>query len=77
MHHLARQLRPRVGVQVVTQWDARRTDWLWGTTLDAPKEAATYEVDGRQYVVVAAGGGSFLASPPGTKLVAFALPAAP
>ena len=46
MHHLARQLRPRVGVQVVTQWDARRTDWLWGTTLDAPKEAATYEVDG-------------------------------
>jgi glucose dehydrogenase len=32
--------------------------------------------DGRQYVVVAAGGGSYLASPPGTKLVAFALPAA-
>jgi competence protein ComEA len=30
--------------------------------------------DGRQYVVVAAGGGSFLNSPPGTKIVAFALP---
>jgi quinoprotein glucose dehydrogenase len=30
--------------------------------------------DGRQYVVVAAGGGSFLGSPTGTKIVAFALP---
>ena len=32
--------------------------------------------DGRQYVVVAAGGGSFLGSPNGTKIVAFALPEA-
>jgi len=46
MHQLARHLMPRVGVQVVTQWDARRTDWLWGTTLHAPKESATYVVDG-------------------------------
>jgi hypothetical protein len=29
--------------------------------------------DQRQYVVIAAGGGSFLAFPPGTKVVAFAL----
>jgi glycosyltransferase involved in cell wall biosynthesis len=46
MHRLARQLRPRIGVQVVTQWDARRTDWLWGTTLRGPREAITYEIDG-------------------------------
>ncbi len=32
--------------------------------------------DGRQYVVVAAGGGSYLNSPPGTKITAFAVPAA-
>jgi quinoprotein glucose dehydrogenase len=32
--------------------------------------------DGRQYVVVAAGGGSVLVSSPGTKIVAFALPRA-
>ena len=29
--------------------------------------------DGRQYVVVAAGGGSFLGAAPGSKIVAFAL----
>lgn len=46
MHHLARELMPRLGMQVVTQWDTQRTDWLWGTTLDAPALAATYEVDG-------------------------------
>ena len=32
--------------------------------------------DGRQYVVVAAGGGSFLGAAPGSKIVAFALPRA-
>jgi glucose dehydrogenase len=31
--------------------------------------------NGRQYVVIAAGGGSFLGAPPGTKVVAFSLPA--
>jgi len=30
--------------------------------------------DRRQYVVVAAGGGSFLGAAPGSKIVAFALP---
>ena len=30
--------------------------------------------DGRQYVVVAAGGGSFLGAPPGSNILAFALP---
>ena len=30
--------------------------------------------DGRQYVVVAAGGGSFLGATAGSKIIAFALP---
>jgi quinoprotein glucose dehydrogenase len=52
---------------------------LWDTELEASAHGVpmTYlGKDGRQYVAVAAGGGSYLASPPGTKLVAFALPAA-
>ena len=50
---------------------------LWETTLDASAHAIPMTFmgkDGRQYVVVAAGGGSFLGSPTGTKIVAFALP---
>jgi quinoprotein glucose dehydrogenase len=48
---------------------------LWQTTLPAAGNAtpSTYEVDGRQYVVIAAGGGKSPA-PPGGSLVAFALP---
>ncbi len=50
---------------------------LWETKLDASAHAIPMTFmgkDGRQYVVVAGGGGSFLVSPPGTKIVAFALP---
>jgi quinoprotein glucose dehydrogenase len=48
---------------------------LWQTTLPAAGNAtpATYEVNGRQYVVIAAGGGKSPA-PSGGSLVAFALP---
>lgn len=46
MHQLARQLVARHAVQVVTQWDAPRTDWLVGTTLCAPRQARAYELDG-------------------------------
>ena len=35
---------------------------------------ATYSVDGRQFVVIAAGGGGRLGTPPGDAMVAFALP---
>lgn len=52
---------------------------LWDTELEASAHGLpiTYlGKDGRQYVVVAAGGGSYLNSPAGSKLVAFALPAA-
>lgn len=48
---------------------------LWETTLPAAGNAtpATYEVDGRQYVVIAAGGGKW-GAPSGGSYVAFALP---
>ena len=58
-------------------FDSQTGRQLW----EVPLEASAHSVpmsflgkDGRQYVVVAAGGGSFLGSPPGTKIVAFALP---
>jgi len=60
-------------------FDARSGTQLWEAALEASAHDVpmTYLApNGRQYVVVAAGGGSYLASPPGTKLVAFALPGA-
>jgi quinoprotein glucose dehydrogenase len=49
---------------------------LWQTTLPFPGNATpvTYEVDGRQYVVIAAGGGKLLNRPSGGVYVAYALP---
>ncbi len=49
---------------------------LWETTLPFAGNAtpATYAVNGRQYVVIAAGGGKDLKSPSGGVYVAFALP---
>ena len=52
---------------------------LWEVPLDAPAHSVPMTFmgkDRRQYVVVAAGGGGYLQSPAGTKLVAFALPTA-
>ena len=48
---------------------------LWETTLPAAGNAtpATYEMDGRQFVVIAAGGGKS-GAPSGGSYVAFALP---
>ncbi|MGH2522049.1 MAG: glycosyltransferase family 4 protein, partial [Anaerolineales bacterium] len=46
MHQLACQFKTRHTVQVVTHWDMQRTDWLLGTTLNSPREAKTYEIDG-------------------------------
>jgi competence ComEA-like helix-hairpin-helix protein len=60
-------------------FDARSGRQLWEAALDASAHDVpmTYLApNGRQYVVVAAGGGSYLGSPPGTKIVAFALPGA-
>ncbi len=50
---------------------------LWETRLDASAHATPMTFmgrDGRQYVVIAAGGDGLLVSPPGSKIVAFALP---
>jgi quinoprotein glucose dehydrogenase len=58
-------------------FDSRTGKQLWEVELEASAHAVPMTFlgkDGRQYVVVAAGGGSFLASPAGSKILAFALP---
>jgi quinoprotein glucose dehydrogenase len=56
-------------------FDARTGKLLWQATLPAAGNAtpAIYAVDGRQYVVIAAGGGKW-GAPSGGTYVAFALP---
>jgi quinoprotein glucose dehydrogenase len=57
--------------------DARNGAELWREKLDAPAHSipSTYMArDGKQYVVVPAGGGGFLRSPTADTLIAFALP---
>ena len=56
-------------------FDAKTGKVLWETTLPAPGNAtpAVYEVDGRQFVVIGAGGGKW-GAPSGGSYVAFALP---
>src|SRR5207247_10617284 len=58
-------------------FDARNGAELWSTKLDAPAHSipSTYMGrDGKQYVVIAAGGGGFLQSPTADTLIAFTLP---
>ena len=57
-------------------YDKATGELLWETTLPFAGNAtpATYEIDGRQYIVIAAGGGKDLKSPSGGMYVAFALP---
>jgi glucose dehydrogenase len=58
-------------------FDADSGALLWETIIDASAHATPMTFmgrDGRQFVVVAAGGNGLLASPPGSKIVAFALP---
>jgi glycosyltransferase involved in cell wall biosynthesis len=45
-HMIAQQLKKCHQVQVVTQWNTQRHDWLVGTTLRAPDTTYNYEVDG-------------------------------
>ena len=59
-------------------FDAGTGALLWETTLEASAHATPMTYlgrDGRQYVAIAAGGGGILRSEPGSKIVAFALPA--
>lgn len=44
-HKIAQQLSDRYSIQVVSQWDQNRTDWLLGTTLTAPQNSRNYVVD--------------------------------
>ena len=58
-------------------FDSRTGAKLWEAELEASAHSVPMTFlgrDGRQYVVVAAGGGSYLNSPPGTTIVAYALP---
>src|SRR5262249_21809658 len=57
-------------------FDKTNGELLWETTLPYSGNAtpATYEVNGRQFVVIAAGGGKDPKSPSGGVYVAFALP---
>ncbi len=57
-------------------FDKSTGELLWEATLPYSGNAtpATYEVDGRQYVVIGAGGGKDAKSPSGGAYVAFALP---
>jgi glucose dehydrogenase/type 1 glutamine amidotransferase len=58
-------------------FDSRDGTQLWETELEASAHCIPMTFlgrDRRQYVVVAAGGGSYLNSAPGTRIVAYALP---
>jgi quinoprotein glucose dehydrogenase len=57
-------------------FDKKTGELLWETTLPAAGNAtpATYAVGGRQFIVIAAGGGKSPTDPPGGTYVAFALP---
>jgi quinoprotein glucose dehydrogenase len=60
----------------IRAFDKSTGELLWETTLPFPGNAtpATYEVNGRQFVVIAAGGGKDPKSASGGVYVAFALP---
>jgi glycosyltransferase involved in cell wall biosynthesis len=45
-HQIACQLKDQHSIQVVTQWDDNRTDWLLGTTVRAPGKPYSYQIDG-------------------------------
>ena len=58
-------------------FDARNGKELWSEKLDAPAHSipSTYMGrDGKQYVVISAGGGGFLQSPTSDTVIAFTLP---
>ena len=58
-------------------FDAKTGALLWETALEASAHATPMTFmgrNGRQYVAIAAGGDGLLQSPPGQKIVAYALP---
>lgn len=45
-HLLAQYLSQKHQIQVISQWDKNRTDWLLGTTINAPSSNFDYTIDG-------------------------------
>jgi len=45
-HQLAQNLKARHDIRVVVHWDNNRTDWLLGTTVQAPSKDKDYSIDG-------------------------------
>ena len=56
--------------------DIRTGETLWQDTLPAGGQAGpmVYEANGRQYLVIMAGGHHFMETPIGDELIAYALP---
>lgn len=45
-HLLAQQLNNQHQIQVLSHWHKNRTDWLLGTTINAPNKSHEYTIDG-------------------------------
>lgn len=45
-HLIAQQLQKQHFIQVISQWDTNRTDWLLGTTVRSPDTEYNYIIDG-------------------------------
>lgn len=60
----------------IRAFDVETGEKLWTFTLpvDATAGPMTYEMDGKQYVVIAAGGNAFFGRPQGDYIIAFKLP---
>ena len=56
--------------------DIKTGEIVWSDVLPAGGQAApiVYEQDGKEYVVIMAGGHHFMMTPPGDSLIAYALP---
>ena len=61
---------------VLRAFDKRTGQLLWTGALPVPAQSTpmTYELDGKQYVIIAAGGHGGFGTPQGDSLIAFALP---
>ena len=45
-HQIVSRMAHLHQVQVVAHWDKNRTDWLLGTTINAPRKPSVYSIDG-------------------------------
>ena len=61
---------------ILRAFDKRTGQLLWTGALPVPAQSTpmTYELDGKQYVIIAAGGHGGFGTPQGDSLIAFALP---